>query len=81
MERSGTKWNEVELGNLLVVRMCYAKAKALGYYMGRTAGSCSSWESPEGMGHIVAMDFSPLARDGTYSYYGLQSIGSKKELL
>ena len=38
-----------------------AKAKALDYYMGRTAGSSAKWDSPVGMAHLVAMDFSPLA--------------------
>ena len=37
----------------------YPKAKALGYYMGRTSGSCRWWESPVGMAYRVTMDFSP----------------------
>ena len=35
------------------------KAKALGYYMGRTSGS-GARESPVGMAYMVTMDFSPL---------------------
>ena len=37
----------------------FPKAKALGYYMSRTAGSSTWRKSPVGMEHIVAMDFSP----------------------
>ena len=43
-----------------MVVVLYPKAKALGYYMDRTSGSCTWRESPVGMGHLVTMDFSPL---------------------
>jgi hypothetical protein len=45
----------------VMVAVLYPKAKALGYYMRRTARSSTWRESPVGMGHIVAMNFSPLA--------------------
>ena len=74
----------MERGNLLEVRMCYVKAKALGYYMGRTAGSCtrcdvSSWVFTKLM-HCVTICAEPLAllcgvresrRDGIYVNNGL----------
>jgi hypothetical protein len=66
-----------------MVRMCYAKAKALGYYMGRTAGSCTRCDGISRVStkpkHWVTICVEPLAllrgvrksrRDGIYGNNG-----------
>ena len=64
--------------------MSYAKAKALGYYMGRTAGSCTCCDGSSRVStklkHCVTVCAEPLAllrgvresrRDGIYGNNGL----------